>query len=77
MEHIELPDGLEEITEQAFAGCASLSSFTIPSSVKVIGKNAFTACVKLEELTIPEGVIEIQEQVTGLYFFTIVVVIAG
>ena len=44
---------MQTIGDQAFAGCTSLSSFTIPSSVlKKIGTYAFSKDTKLTLITI-------------------------
>ena len=43
-EIVQLPNGLVEIGEGAFAGCKNLSSVSLPVSLKAIGKYAFSAC---------------------------------
>jgi len=42
-----------EIGENAFAGCASLTSVVIPDSVSVIGAGAFSGCTNLDLLSLP------------------------
>lgn len=49
-----LPDGLENIGQNAFSGCMGLTSVRIPSSVKRIGKNAFQTCLRLKEVIFEE-----------------------
>lgn len=39
-----LPDGLSEIGDYAFAGCAALRTVTVPESVTAIGDHAFDGC---------------------------------
>ena len=53
---IEIPDGVAEISDNAFEGCKSLTSIEIPSSVTKIGWVAFHGCTSLKSITIPEGV---------------------
>lgn len=44
------------IGENAFNGCANVSSIKIPGSVTAIGAGAFTGCTGLAGITIPAGV---------------------
>ena len=53
---IEIPDGVAEISDNAFEGCKNLTSIEIPSSVTKIGWVAFHGCTSLKSITIPEGV---------------------
>ncbi len=59
LSQIELPDGVTEIQEMAFAG-ARLTSLEIPTSVEKIGRKAFHLH-HIEELVIPGNVKEIGE----------------
>ena len=54
LEKIELSDGLEEIGDYAFNGCAALRSIRIPSSVRSIGVNPFCGCNSIV-LSLDEG----------------------
>ena len=52
---IILPDTLEKIDNEAFAGCIFLQSIDIPGSVKTIGEEAFINCANLKTVTMHEG----------------------
>lgn len=49
-EEIEIPEGVENIKENAFNGCSKLKEVTIPKSVKKIGVKAFENCPDIEEV---------------------------
>ena len=52
-----IPAGVKKICDNAFAGCAKLTSIVFPDSVVTIGSKAFYECAALSpSLTIPEGV---------------------
>ena len=53
---------VEEIDDNAFKDCASLSSITIPTTITKIGSGVFKNCTALEEITIPESVKEIKSE---------------
>lgn len=55
----KLPNTLEIIGEDAFAGCENLKNIEIPISVKAIGNGAFTLCNSLTSITIPNSVISL------------------
>ena len=42
-----IPEGIELILDNAFAGCSNLTSITIPNSVTSIGSGAFKDCTSL------------------------------
>jgi|GEM_PF-51836 len=50
----EIPQGLPEIAENAFAGCSHLKEIVIPASITKIGKGAFDCC-SFKYLTIEEN----------------------
>ena len=56
---LSLPEGIESIGDNAFAGCTQIKTVELPSSVKVIGKNAFARCTNLEKISLQDGLIEI------------------
>lgn len=49
---VQLPDGLQEIGEQAFDMCHNLTEVTIPESVNTIGSHCFRLCDALERVVI-------------------------
>lgn len=53
---IELPEGLTNIYNQAFYGCANLKNVTIPNSVERIEDSAFMGCSSMTSIVIPESV---------------------
>lgn len=53
LETVVLPEGVEEIAENAFTGCKNLKNITIPSTVKEIGGAAFANCSSLTSITLP------------------------
>lgn len=53
--HVNLPEGLIEIGESAFAETA-LESIDLPESLTTIGKNAFNACGNITSVFIPKNV---------------------
>ena len=59
LREINIPAGVREIGEAAFAACAALRTLTIPPNVKRIGKKAFLGCAALETVYISEGVEEL------------------
>ena len=60
---VTIPAGVTKIGDNAFYGCASLTSVTIPESVTEIGYSAFEGCANLTSVTIPGSVKEIGKYV--------------
>ncbi len=52
-----IPNTVTNIGNQAFAGCAGLTSVTIPKSVISMGNAAFFFCNSLTSVTIPKSVV--------------------
>lgn len=48
-----LPEGLEEIPQEAFKDCTNLKTINIPESVERIDLFAFWGCKSLRDITIP------------------------
>lgn len=55
----EIPEGVQLIADEAFAGCAMLTGIKFPSSLTSIGKNAFSRCVKLKSVELTRGIAKI------------------
>lgn len=53
---IELPEGLETITEGSFKGCKGITNVNLPNSLREIDSYAFAECENLESIIIPENV---------------------
>ena len=60
--NLTLPDGLQEIGEDAFEACRITGELRIPGTVQRIGSFAFLDCDELESLVLAEGVKEIGSQ---------------
>lgn len=60
MKEFVIPDGITEITEDAFSG-ADIISVEIPSSVKIIHGSAFYMCLNLQKVILHEGLETIGE----------------
>ena len=60
--HVEIPEGVTEISERAFHDCSSLESVVIPKGVTVISRVTFAGCSSLASVVIPEGVTKIEER---------------
>ncbi|MGI6033384.1 MAG: leucine-rich repeat protein [Coriobacteriales bacterium] len=58
LKEVELPEGLVEIGERAFVGCA-LETVTLPSTVRRIDERAFSNCHKLKSIELNDGLEEI------------------
>ena len=56
-------DDVTRIEDDAFVGCASLTSITIPDSVTSIRSSAFSDCTSLTSITIPDSVTDIDNYV--------------
>lgn len=52
---VTLPQGLEEIKQNAFEDCQLLTSVKLPDSLKLLGKAAFYGCVSLKKIVLPKG----------------------
>ncbi len=59
LEQADIPDGVTEIRNWAFANCKSIKSVIIPPSVRKIGLEAFSNCCSLKSVTNADRVKEI------------------
>ena len=50
----QIPDGVEELDEDAFDECKSIQQFYLPQSVKTIGNSAFYNC-SMSAISLPQG----------------------
>ena len=53
---ITVPAGVEEIAENAFSSCDSITSVALPDGLKKIGKYAFQRCSGITSMEIPNSV---------------------
>ena len=71
---VVLPDTVQRINEQAFAGNESVTGVTIPDSVTEIGIGMFFNCTALKKVVLPSGITEIPDMLfnrSGLEEFTV------
>ncbi len=61
-----VPDGIEELAENAFKDQTSMTEIELPASLKIIGKQAFLNCASLQKVTFKPG---IQLQTVGANVF--------
>ena len=52
---VVFPENLEEISYQAFSGCAGLQEANLPANVVSIDRGAFAACESLTEISVNEN----------------------
>lgn len=53
---VELPEGVEEISNNAFENCVRLEEVICPASLKTIGDEAFADCVNLTKISYGDDV---------------------
>ena len=53
IESVNLPNGIEEIEEQAFLGCKRLKRISLPESIEDIEEAAFAYCEALDDVKLP------------------------
>ena len=54
-----IPEGVEKIGNNAFAGCKILDSVIIPKTITEIGIGAFSGCEQLTRLLLPESIVSV------------------
>lgn len=55
----------QEISENAFSGCANVTKINLPSTVKSLKKNAFNGCNALEYIFLPSSIEYMDETIFG------------
>lgn len=60
LDRIIIPEGISEISEDAFKNCNFLTHVKIPNSVKKIGSLAFYNCFSLKNITLPNSLKKIE-----------------
>lgn len=53
---VDVPEGVVQLSDYAFAGCTALTAVTLPSSLLSIGGCAFSGCTSLSNIVIPNSV---------------------
>jgi hypothetical protein len=56
LEHVEIPETVKIIGDEAFYLCTNLKSIIIPEGVEVIGVRAFSECQGLESISMPDTI---------------------
>lgn len=54
-----IPEGVERIGNNAFAGCKILDSVMIPKTITEIGAEAFSGCELITRILLPESIVSI------------------
>ena len=54
MNRVVISEGIEEIQDDVFTGCANLQSVSIPASVRKIGGNVFSYCYSLSSIVVDD-----------------------
>ncbi len=52
---VTVPEGVQQIGDEAFFGCTQLSSVYLPKTLTDIGGSAFSVCDSLRSIRLPEG----------------------
>lgn len=56
---VNLSESVQNIGEEAFAGCTKLDTLTVPGNVKVVESRAFNGCTELTRVALKPGVTHI------------------
>ena len=59
LKEVVIPEGVEEISWNAFSGCTSLEVVVLPSTIKKIDSYAFDDCVNLKTIVLPDTLEEV------------------
>lgn len=65
LEHLEIPEGIEELKGSVCGKCAALQSVQLPSTLKSIGESCFYGCMALDTCELPDSL----ETVANYAFF--------
>lgn len=57
--HLDLDQGVEEISHDAFSLCINLKSVTFPDTLAVLGDRAFHKCTSIKEISLPQKISKI------------------
>ena len=57
---VVIPEGVEEIGENAFSNQSQLEELYFPEGVEVVGQNAFYRCISLRSIKLPESLKRIE-----------------
>ena len=58
---INIPEGVEYLSQEAFRNCKNLKYISLPNSIKEIGSCAFYDCSDLEEISLPTSIVKIPD----------------
>lgn len=61
LKHVDLPEGIERVTNSSFGACVALTELDLGDSVKTIEYSAFWGCTALTSINLPEGLETIDE----------------
>ena len=53
IQQVVLPEGVQQIEEEAFESCQALRRISLPEGLKQIGADAFRCCINLEGMELP------------------------
>ncbi len=55
IKELDLPEGLEEIDDQAFCYCPTITTVTLPSTLKKLGSGVFHLCANIKKVKTAKG----------------------
>jgi len=65
LRNIVIPEGVTEISDNAFSYCMNLESVAFPKSLRKIGESAFSGCRSLNRVEFQDGILELGDFVFG------------
>ncbi len=54
IQHLQIPEGVQNISENAFMECAQLQEVLLPDSIRRIGSGTFSCCMQLSDINFPD-----------------------